>query len=423
MRRLLLPAALLLALPPAAPARAVEEGTYDLAVGDPARKGKISEIVLDGITDTRTGQVLTPAELPGRVKDVRLLLVGESHTSDEYHRAQLRVVEELRRSGREVLLGLEMFPFTDQKVLDDWNAGKLDEAKFLEASRWFKSWGYHWNYYREIFLFAQKSGIPVVGVNTPREVITAVRKKGFDKLTPEEKALLPEKVDTSSEEHRTLFKASFGPDATMHAMMTGEVFEGMFRAQCAWDATMAANAVKALKARGGKDAVMVVLVGEGHVAYGLGIERQARAQFDGKVASVIPVPVVDEDRRTAKVRASYADFLWGVLPEEAPLYPMTGLSTRDVPGGETLPVLAVEKDSPAEAAGFKPGDAIVSIDGVSLKDRETHARLMAGRRWGDAVAYVVKRGEETLTLKVLLRRTAPKACPSAPEKKADGPKG
>ena len=39
---------------------------------------------------------------------------------------------------------------------------------------------------------------------------------------------------------------------------------------------------------------MVVLVGSGHVAYGLGIERQARAWFDGAVSSVIAVPLADD---------------------------------------------------------------------------------------------------------------------------------
>lgn len=414
MRRLLLALAPLLALP-APPAPAAEDAAYDLALGDPARKDRQAPLLLDGVTDTRTGEVLTPADLPPRVKDVRLLLVGENHTSMEVHRAQLRVLEELKRSGREVLLGLEMFPFTDQKVLDEWNAGKLDEARFLEAARWFKSWGYNWSYYRDIFAFARAASIPVFGVNTPREVITAVRKKGFAGLTAEERALVPDSVDTKSEEHRTLFKASFGPDASMHAMMTGEVFEGMFRAQCTWDATMAANAVKALKERGGKDAVMVVLVGEGHVAYGLGIERQARKMFDGKVASVIPVSVLGEKQKPLAVRASYADFLWGVLPEEESLFPSLGLSTRDVPGGETLPVIAVEKEGVAAAAGFKPGDEIVSLDGTPVKDRETHARLMSVKRWGDASTYVVKRGAGSLTIRALLRRKAPEPCP-VPEK-------
>lgn len=411
LHRLALPALLLGAL--SAPAvRAAETGAYDLAVGDPARKGATAAIVLDGVSDTAKGAIVTPAEMASRLAGVRLLLVGESHTNMDFHRAQLRTLEELKRAGRKVVVGLEMFPATEQKVLDRWNSGALDEEAFLKEARWFKNWGYHWDYYREIFLFARRAGFPLVGVNTPREVITAVRKNGFAGLTPEEKALLPEKVDTTSEEHRALFRASFGDDASMHAMMTGEIFEAMFRAQCAWDATMAWSALKALKERGGDDGMVVVLVGEGHVAYGLGIERQAKLNFSGKIATVIPVPVLTDKGKAPKVRASYADFLWGVPQETDPLYPTLGLSTREVPGGAgvSLPVIAVEKEGVAAAAGFQVGDEILAMDGTPLKDRETHSKLMAAKRWGDAAVYTVKRGAETVTLTALFRRDPPKPC-------------
>ena len=39
--------------------------------------------------------------------------------------------------------------------------------------------------------------------------------------------------------------------------------------------------------------VVVVLVGAGHVQYGMGIERQLRKTFPGRIASLIPVPVKD----------------------------------------------------------------------------------------------------------------------------------
>jgi uncharacterized iron-regulated protein len=70
--------------------------------------------VLDAVTDTRAGEPLTPRELAARLKDVRLLFVGENHTSIEFHAAQRRVIEELQRAGRRVLIGLEMYPYTSR---------------------------------------------------------------------------------------------------------------------------------------------------------------------------------------------------------------------------------------------------------------------------------------------------------------------
>jgi uncharacterized iron-regulated protein len=126
-----------------APALHSQEKSLHLAVGDPARKDKEAQVVLDGITDTRTGEVIAPAELPKRLAGVRLVLVGESHTDMEYHRSELRIVQELTRSGRPVVLGLEMYPYTAQRFLDDWVDGKLTEEAFLQASRWYENWGYN----------------------------------------------------------------------------------------------------------------------------------------------------------------------------------------------------------------------------------------------------------------------------------------
>src|SRR5206468_68916 len=57
------------------------EDPLRLPVGDPARKGRDVPLVLDGITETAGGTVITPAELPARLSGVRLLLVGEEHTA------------------------------------------------------------------------------------------------------------------------------------------------------------------------------------------------------------------------------------------------------------------------------------------------------------------------------------------------------
>ncbi len=150
--------------------------------------------------------------------------------------------------------------------------------------------------------------------------------------------------------------------------MPEPMFQAMFRAQCAWDAAMGWNALQALKKHGDEKAIMVVLIGAGHVAYGLGAERQAKLWFDGKTASVIPVPIAEEpnDTPVAKVQASYADFVWGLPPATDPLYPSVGISTPEQKSGERYKVIMVAKESPAEAAGFKVGDELVSIDGTRL---------------------------------------------------------
>ena len=410
MTRPLLVAALLTSV--AAPALRADERALNLPIGDPARKDREAAVVLDGITDAAKGETLTPPELAARLDGVKLLFVGESHTDFEFHDVQLRVIQELHKRGRQVLVGLEMYPVPEQLWLDRWHSDKtVTEESFLAESRWYKNWGYHWNYYRDIFLFTRANGIRMFGVNLPRAAVQTIRMKGFDALSPEHKALLPEKVDVENAEHQRLFKAFFGSEDALHGSMPEPMFQAMFRAQCGWDAAMAWNAVQALKKHGGEKAIMVVLIGSGHVAYGLGAERQAKAWFDGKIASVIPVPIAEEAGGTpiAKVQASYADFVWGLPPSTDPLYPSVGISTPEAKSGERYKIIMVGKESPAEVAGFKVGDELLSIDGTPYTDKEVVNRLMSEKRWGDAVVYRVLREGQELTLTAHLRRSPPKA--------------
>jgi membrane-associated protease RseP (regulator of RpoE activity) len=185
-------------------------------------------------------------------------------------------------------------------------------------------------------------------------------------------------------------------------------WKAMFDAQCAWDATMAYNAVQALRKHGDGNTVMVVLIGSGHVAYGLGIQRQAARWYDGRMASLVPVPVLDEKQRpVGKVQASYADFLWGLPHEQDPLYPELGISTGDIPGERKRKVLSVDAESVGKAAGFRVGDVLLSMDGTPIEDREVLNRLLSEKKWGDAASFVVRRGEGEARLEVQFRRTLP----------------
>lgn len=393
------PAVLLLALSLCSPAiLPAADHTLHLALGDPARREREAPLGLDAITDTATGDSLSPGELAGRLSGVSILFVGESHTDAEFHAVQLRVIEELVTAGREVVIGLEMFPTSEQAHLDSWSQGWLTEEGFLHLARWYENWGYPWPYYREIFDFAREHHLAMVGLNAPREVVSAVRSKGLKGLSPEEAAHLPPKIDTDNAEHRQLFRAFFDDGDALHGGLTDEQWATMFAAQCTWDATMGSNAAKVLGEAPRAERIVVVLIGSGHVAYGLGIERQARLWLPagaGKLASLVPVAVTDDDGKpVSSVRASFANFLWGLPRELAPRYPSLGLATTAAGLAAGRKVVFVEEGSPAEAAGFATGDLLLTLDGQPLPDKETYNRLLAAKRWGDTVTLGIQRGEE-----------------------------
>jgi len=374
-----------------------------LEIGDKQRRTKQVELHLDGITETKTGEIITPAEMAEELADVGLLFVGETHTNMDFHAVQLRIIQELHRSGREVMVGLEMFPYTQQGSLDAWIDGHYTEPGFVELAKWYTYWGYRWEYYRDIFVYARDNGIRMYGVNSPRDVVKSVRKKGFKNLTPEEAEHIPHEVKPVTEDQRQMFRGFFDADDALH--MSEEALEGMLRAQTTWDATMGWNSLQALEKHGGKDAIMVVLIGSGHVTYGLGAERQTQPYYDGKISSIIPLVVVDDDGEpVTNVQASYANFIWGLPEPFDTIYPALGVSLMGKLGSQPTKLIQVSEDSVAERAGLAVGDVLLSIDGKPVDSGETLRRVFAPYRWGDVAKLHIERDGKEIDIVMPLRR-------------------
>ena len=380
---------------------AAADPIYRLSLGDAARRDRDVAVVLDGIVDTAGGDTIDPTTLAARLASARLVLVGEEHTSLESHRVELQVIRALEQAGRHVLIGLEMFPYPEQPSLDAWSGGRWTEAEFLAKARWYDVWGYRWSYYRDIFLHGRDARMPFVALNVPRDVVSIVRQKGVGAVPHDAADHLPPSIDVDSAEHLTFFRAALEAGG-LHGGMPDEALKSMLAAQATWDAAMAWNAAKALERAHDPAAVVVVLAGSGHVGYGLGIERQARAWFREPVASVMPMPVADDDGPVKAVRASYANFVWGVAREASPAWPSLGISTRPGDDGRRQ-VIDVEGDSPAQGQ-IENGDVILAIGDASIDSRETMNRAIAGYEWGDVARLVVRRGVAELTVAVPLRR-------------------
>jgi len=398
--RKVLPALFVLLAPLRLPAG---QDLLHLEIGDPARRSREVPVVLDGVTDTASGEIITPAEMARRLAGTGLLFIGEDHTSQDFHDVQLRAIRALREAGREVLIGVEMFPYTQQAELDHWNAGRYTEAGFVELGGWYEHWGYHWNYYRDIFLYARDNGIRLYAINSPRAVVKSVREKGFGNLTAEEAAHLPPRLAPDSEEHKRMYRAFFDAGDALH--MNEKALEGLYRAQTMWDATMGWNALQALQRHGGPGAIMVVLIGSGHVTFGLGSERQIAPHYPGRIASLVPVPVVDDEGAAVpRVRASYASFLWGLPQQAETLYPTLGLSLMGSFGPNPTEIIQVSPRSVADRAGLQVGDVLVSLDGAAISADQELRRRVADYRWGDSARVLVRRGEAELTLDMPIRR-------------------
>lgn len=87
------------------------------------------------------------------------------------------------------------------------------------------------------------------------------------------------------------------------------------------------------------------------------------------------------------------------LRGRAAAQPILGVAITDQPDGGVR-VVAVRPGTPAEKAGLRPGDVIVSFDGQPVRDSAHLRQVLAAHAPGDSVTVSVRRGEQQLDLQV-----------------------
>ena len=241
-------------------------------------------------------------ELPGLIEDIkdkRLIFTGEFHTSKENHEAQLNVIRGLNESGVRVAVGLEMFRADGQNGLERWVKGEASEAEFKKI--YGDNWGVGWSYYRDIFVYAREHGIPMVGLNVSRGVMRKILHGGLKSLTLKEAEELPPDIKCEMDSgFMELMREALKEHKDMGVSLTN-----FCEAQTAWDAAMASNAVKFLKAN--PDKVMVVLAGSVH-AWRKGIPLHVSRRSDAPYVIIMPESL--EANGIGVLTVQDADYAW-----------------------------------------------------------------------------------------------------------------
>jgi uncharacterized iron-regulated protein len=226
-----------------------------------------------------------------------IVFVGEKHDVREHHEAQLEVIKALKDSGRSVALGLEMFRADRQPALDKWVGGEMAHEDFREL--YSEYWGLPWDLYSDIFHYSREQGIPMIGLNVPKEITDKVAKKGFAALTKEDLKKLPIgiscDVDESYMEYiRKALEAHGKSDKS---------FIRFCEAQLMWDKVMAWYIVDYLDRNPGT--TVVVLAGKSH-AWKKGIPEQVKKQSDLSYKVILPLRPNPSDELLS---TEYVDYL------------------------------------------------------------------------------------------------------------------
>jgi len=178
---------------------------------------------------TKEGKKTTYDKLLKAAVGTDVLFFGEQHDNSLVHWLQLELTKDLA-AKKPLVLGAEMMEADNQKQLNQYLAGQIDQKAFDTLAR---LWNNHKTDYKPLVDFAKEKHYPFVATNIPRRYASLVYKQGFealDKLTPEEKAwIAPLPI---------AYDAQLPGYKEMLAMAGGHGGDNLPKAQAVKDATM-----------------------------------------------------------------------------------------------------------------------------------------------------------------------------------------
>jgi uncharacterized iron-regulated protein len=351
--------------------------------------------------------VLDGAKLHASLARRRVVLLGEGHDVPEHHRWQLQTIAALHAHHAQLVLGFEMFPRAVQPVLDRWVAGELSESQLLRETDWRSVWGFDPQMYLPIFHFARMNRIPMRALNVSRELTRAVSERGFDAVPPAEREGVSRPAPPLGE-YEAFLLDSFGKhgpsgdDVDLDGMRTDPRFRRFLESQLVWDRAMAQRVVEALDAY--PRALMVGLMGTGHLMNGWGVPHQLRALGVRDPAVLLPW---EPESDCASLRPGYADAVFGLggRNEEYRARPRLGIWLE--PAADGVLIRDLDQAGIGALAGLRAGDIVVEAAGVPSREAGDLSDTVQRQAPGTWLPLKVRRDGQVIELVAKFPPTAP----------------
>jgi uncharacterized iron-regulated protein len=363
-------------------------------MGSCAVAGKEKE---SGSLPVMTPIVVEPAKsatLPKLMTELRaerLIYVGETHTAYADHLLQLEVLRAMAARPEGLVIGVEWFQRPFQAALDDYLAGRIDEAEMLRRTEYYDRWRFDYRLYRPIIQFAKDKGIPIIALNASRELTDEIRRVGINELPEDQRAELPDSYDFGDKAYEAILRDMFD-----RHQAEGRVFQRFLEVQLTWDESMAQGVADYLETSpAGR---ILVLAGRGHIAGRSGIPNRVTRRTGLKgvvIATFAP----------SGQHFNEADYLILATEQSLPAAGLMRVLLDEREGG--VYIQGFTSDSPAEAAGVEKDDRILSINGEPIEHFADVKIALLEQQPGDEIALKLQRdrllgGEQTIDLKIKL---------------------
>ncbi|MEN8189255.1 MAG: ChaN family lipoprotein [Thermodesulfobacteriota bacterium] len=350
------------------------------------------------IQSIATDSINSFSENISKLSNNRVIYVGEQHDAYADHILQYRIIQALHERNPKLAIGMEMFPASSNDALSNYinSPNHTSEYDFLKNSRYFDVWNYDFRFFRDIFNFARRHKIPVIGLNLERKTVSKVYREGHtDNLSKEELNLLPEdrNLDLSG------YRKRLTEVHRMHDRQDSKGFlSGFIQAQGIWDETMAKNIVNFLEEH--PESTMVVLAGSQHTRKDSGIPPRVAARMDIAQASVINL----NSARGVDSIKDEVDFIFILDDVELPPTGKIGivLVEKEVDGNKGLFIDGISPHGRAGEAGLKEGDQVLAIENISVTTMSDLRIGLMDQRPGDTINLTIGRSGEEKKIAVTL---------------------
>jgi len=108
-------------------------------------------------------------ELFWAVQKSHITLCGDYHTLRQAQRTVIQLLDQSlpfwTRRKRDVALALEMLRPKDEKAVSQFFRGEISEIQFLKKIEFQRRWGFRWENYRPLMMWAKEHSVKVIGLN------------------------------------------------------------------------------------------------------------------------------------------------------------------------------------------------------------------------------------------------------------------
>ncbi len=356
--------------------------------------------IIDKLPTGSATTALSPfVEIIDKLFRVKVVYVGETHTSLADHLLQLRIIEALHKKNPRLAIGMEMFPASAQQALDKYTLSDqdVDEKTFLKESDYYNVWRFDYRFFQDILNYARHNHLPVIGLNLDRQIVADVFRSGStDTLNKKVRESLPKDRDLDMPGYSDRLAVMYGAHA--EGGHGSGAASGFIQAQGLWDETMAENIATFLTSH--PDYQMVVLAGTQHTRKDSGIPPRVARRITVPQASVINIT----DENAPANLAEVADYYFFSTSSELPESPKIGITLEEMTKNKQrfLKITGLSPHGKAAAAGLLQDDIITEINGFAVADMADLHIAMQNTRVGQTINVRIKREEQGRDLEIIV---------------------